>query len=175
MREIPHRYLVAGLTKIDLRKDVEEYIRDKKIKINEIRFREIGFALRDKREIKPETIKIKTTKYSASHGKEFFIEAVDSKDTLYGLLRLRLEKSKSESAMIRELHVYSPALNLGEHSECSFQHLGLGKKLMAEAEKIAKKNRYKKIRVISGVGVREYYKNLGYSLDEKGIYMIKDL
>jgi elongator complex protein 3 len=175
MREIPQRYLVAGLTKIDLRKDVEEYIRDNKIKINEIRFREIGFALRDKREIKPETIKIKTTKYSASNGKEFFIEAVDSKDNLYGLLRLRLEKKKDVSVMVRELHVYSPALNLGEQDEKSFQHIGLGKKLMAEAEKIAKKNGYKKIRVISGIGVREYYKNLGYKLDKEGIYMEKEI
>ena len=42
-----------------------------------------------------------------------------------------------------------------------------------EAEKIAKKQGYKRISVISGVGVRDYYRKLGYSL--KDSYMIKAL
>ena len=53
------------------------------------------------------------------------------------------------------------------------QHKGLGKKLMAQAEKIAKKNNYKKIAVIAGIGVREYYRKLGYKL--KNSYMIKKI
>lgn len=182
MREIPRNYLIAGLLKLDLRKDVEEKIRKdsqrdhpagSKLKINEIRFREIGFALRDSRKINHD-LKIKKTVYSASSGKEVFIECVNKDDLLFGLLRLRLEKSKKEKAMIRELHVYGPALNLGEEGVIS-QHKGIGKQLMAEAEKIAKKAGYKEIRVISGVGVREYYRNLGYKLDEGGVYMEKDI
>jgi elongator complex protein 3 len=173
MREIPQAYMVAGVLKIDLRKEVEDYIRKNKIKINEIRFREIGFALRDSRKIKTE-IKIKKTIYSASDGKEIFLEAVNKDDLIFGLLRLRLEKDKSSKAMIRELHVYGPALNLKEIGEKS-QHRGFGKKLMAEAEKIAKKEGYKIIRVISGIGVREYYKNLGYEIDKEGIYMEKKI
>jgi len=173
MREIPRNYLIAGLLKLDLRKNVEEKIRAAKIKVNEIRFREIGFALRDLRKINHD-LKIKKTVYSASNGKEIFIECVNKDDLLFGLLRLRLEKNKKEKAMIRELHVYGPALNLGEEGVIS-QHKGIGKQLMAEAEKIAKKAGYKQIRVISGVGVREYYKNLGYKLDEKGVYMEKDI
>ena len=43
MREIPPEYLIAGTTKIDLRKDVEEKLRNEKAKIKEIRFREVGF------------------------------------------------------------------------------------------------------------------------------------
>ena len=43
---------------------------------------------------------------------------------------------------------------------------------MKEAEKIAKEAGYEKMAVISGVGVREYYKNkLGYNLDRT--YMVK--
>ena len=63
---------------------------------------------------------------------------------------------------------------IGEKS-ASFisQHRGLGKKLMAEAEKIAKKEKCQELFVISGVGVRQYYKKLGYSL--RGEYMIKKL
>jgi elongator complex protein 3 len=50
----------------------------------------------------------------------------------------------------------------------------LGKKLIKEAEKIAKKEfGLKKIAVISGIGVRNYYKKLGYSLENT--YMVKKL
>jgi elongator complex protein 3 len=170
MREIPSNYLVAGVSDIGLRKSLEEGIRNKKLKIKEIRFREIGFALRDFRKINT-TVKIKKKVYSASKGKEIFLEAVNKDGILFGLLRLRLDKKVS--AMVRELHVYGPTLNLGEHGDNSWQHKGFGKELMAEAEKISKKSGYKKIKVISGVGVREYYKNLGYELDEDGIYMQK--
>ena len=171
MREIPPAFLVAGILNIDLRKDIEEEIRKRGLKIKEIRFREIGFALRDKREIKVGT-KIKKTEYKASGGKEIFLEAVNEDDLLFGLLRLRLDKK--DSAMVREVHVYGPALELGEQGKIS-QHKGLGKELMAMAESLAKKNKKKKIQVISGVGVREYYKSLGYSLDKKKVYMEKDI
>jgi elongator complex protein 3 len=171
MREIPPAFLVAGILNIDLRKDIEEEIRKRGLKIKEIRFREIGFALRDKREIKVGT-KIKKTEYRASGGKEIFLEAVNEDDLLFGLLRLRLDKK--DSAMVREVHVYGPALELGEQGKIS-QHKGLGKELMAMAESLAKKNKKKKIQVISGVGVREYYKSLGYVLDKKKVYMEKDI
>ena len=41
----------------------------------------------------------------------------------------------------------------------------------AMAEKIAKDNGCKKIYVISGVGVRDYYKKIGYKLEKE--YMVK--
>lgn len=170
MREIPPSYLIAGVKNIDMRKDIEEEIRKEKVKIDEIRFREIGFALRDGREVKVD-IEIKVTEYMASNGKEFFIEAVNSDDILFGLLRLRLDNGKP--AMVRELHVYGPTLKLKEKAGEEWQHKGLGKKLMAKAEEIAKENLKEKIQVISGVGVREYYKNLGYELDSEKIYMEK--
>jgi len=103
---------------------------------------------------------------------KFFLEVVNKDNILFGLLRLRLTKGKDEKAMIRELHVYGQALELGEKGKIS-QHRGLGKWLMEEAEKIAKTNKYNKIYVISGIGVREYYKHLGYKLDEP--YMVKGL
>ena len=170
MREIPPSYLVAGIKNIDMRKDIEEVIRKSKSKINEIRFREIGFALRDNRKVDPE-IKLKTTKYKASNGTEYFIEAVNKDNLLFGLLRLRLDKNSP--AIIRELHVYGPTLKLKQKAIQEWQHKGLGKMLMAEAEKVARKGGYKALRVISGVGVREYYKKLGYQLDKDKIYMEK--
>ncbi|MBU1075231.1 GNAT family N-acetyltransferase, partial [Patescibacteria group bacterium] len=53
------------------------------------------------------------------------------------------------------------------------QHIGFGKRLMDEAEKLSKKNGYKKIAVISGIGVRDYYRKLGYQLEDE--YMVKKI
>jgi len=172
MREIPPSFLIAGVKNIDMRKDIEEVIRAKGAKINEIRFREIGFAIRDNRKVNT-TIKIKTTKYSGSQGTEYFIEAVNKDDLLFGMIRLRLEKN--QPAMIRELHVYGPALNLGEKNNEKWQHKGLGKILLEKAETIAKKKKNTKIKVISGIGVREYYRKLGYEVDNDNVYVEKEL
>jgi elongator complex protein 3 len=112
-------------------------------------------------------LKLKITKYSASNGKEFFLEIVNDDDILFGLLRLRIV---NRNAIIREIHVYGQSLKLGEKGKTS-QHIGLGKWLMNEAEKISVKENVKKISVISGVGVREYYQKLGYKLENT--YMVK--
>jgi elongator complex protein 3 len=165
MREIPPEYLVAGTTKIDLRKDVEEILRREKNKIKEIRFREVGFNKNFNKDFK-----LKITKYNASEGKEYFLEIVNKDDVLFGLLRLRIVGDKS---FVRELHVYGQSLNLHEENSEAAQHKGFGKMLMNEAEKIANKEKTKKILVISGVGVREYYRNLGYKLEDS--YMTKEI
>ena len=44
---------------------------------------------------------------------------------------------------------------------------------MNEAEKICLKNGIEKLKVISGIGVREYYRKLGYKLDKDKVYMEK--
>jgi len=78
-----------------------------------------------------------------------------------------------DSAFIRELHTYGQLVNVGKNDAEASQHKGWGKKLVIEAEKIAKKNKYYKIAVISGVGVRGYYRKLGYK--KVGTYMMKKL
>ncbi|MFB6089309.1 MAG: GNAT family N-acetyltransferase, partial [Candidatus Aenigmatarchaeota archaeon] len=57
-------------------------------------------------------------------------------------------------------------------SKGKVQHTGLGEKLLKKAEEISKKENKKKIAIISGVGVREYYRKFGYHLE--GAYMCKD-
>jgi elongator complex protein 3 len=169
MREIPPSYIVAGTKRIDLRKDIEEKLRNSKEKIKEIRFREIGFALKNEEEV-DKNLKLKITRYKASKGEEYFLEIINKNDVLFGLCRLRIFKDK---AIIRELHVYGKALKLGEKNERASQHEGLGKELMEKAEEICKERKIKKLKIISGVGVREYYKNIGYRLEDT--YMIKEL
>jgi elongator complex protein 3 len=164
MREIPGEKMVFDPVKLDLRKDIEEELRVSNSKIKEIRMREVGFnKYLDKR------INLKITKYKASDGDEYFLELVNKEDVLFGLLRLRIFEGR---AIVRELHVYGQALNLGERKDAA-QHKGFGKWLMDEAEKITKENKIKKLAVISGIGVREYYRKLGYNLE--GFYMVKKL
>jgi elongator complex protein 3 len=124
MREIPPEYLVAGTTYIGLRKDIEERLRSHGIKLDEIRFREIGFA--DKKNYDGK-LKLKITKYKSSGGEEYFLEIVNEENILFGLLRLRLFNDK---AIIRELHIYGQALRLGKKELIASQHSGLGKWLM---------------------------------------------
>lgn len=170
MREIPLEYLIAGSKDIGIRKDVEDNLRKDKIKLKEIRYREIGFN-KNIGYLNTD-LKIKKTEYLASGGKEYFLEIVNKEDILFGLLRLRIFDKK---AMVRELHIYGQSLKLGEEGgEKGQQHTGLGKWLMEEAEKISKKEKCKEIKVISGVGVREYYKKLGYELEKNKLeYMVK--
>jgi elongator complex protein 3 len=64
-------------------------------------------------------------------------------------------------------------ISIGAKNKKSPQHAGLGKKLIAEAEQIARNEfNCRKISVISGIGVREYYRKLGYKLRET--YTVKN-
>jgi len=174
MREIPPEFLVAGTTRIDLRRDIDEELKKEKAKINEIRFREIGFALRDKKlkEKINNDLRLKVTEYESSGGNEYFLEFVNKDNILFGLCRLRIINNK---AFVRELHVYGQALCIGEKTKNLGQHRGLGKQLLKKSEEITKENKIKQLKIISGVGVREYYKRLGYHLDAERIYMIKNI
>ena len=180
MRQFTPEHIVAGTTRISLRKDIDEDLRARKIELKEIRFREIGHNQNLGKKIN-QNIEIKTSEYEASDGKEFFIQAVNADNILFGLLRLRIPdnlenpeiRELKNCSIIRELHVYGQSLNLKEKSKILGQHKGLGKELMKKAEDIARKNKIKKMAIISGVGVREYYRKLGYKLENE--YMMKKI
>jgi len=130
---------------------------------------------------------INIKQFDASGGKEFFIsKAIDIDGTTYriGFVRLRLSKEAGmgfidvlkNSALIRELHVYGSLHSTERQTDIivsNSQHKGVGKELMSIAEKISKEHNFEKISVISGVGVRNYYRKLGYELDSG--YMVKKL
>ncbi len=170
MREIHPDFLVAGTLRIDLRKVVADEMEARGIKCKCIRCREIGFSLLKGEKI-DKRLKLNKIEYRASQGREFFLEIINKEDIIFGLVRLRIP-DKSNVLLVRELHVYGPALAIGARGKDS-QHTGLGKWLMQETEKIAQAQKCKKIKIISGVGVREYYKSLGYKLEDS--YMIKQI
>mmetsp|Transcript_46486 Transcript_46486/g.108308 ORF Transcript_46486/g.108308 Transcript_46486/m.108308 type:complete len:767 (+) Transcript_46486:73-2373(+) len=111
--------------------------------------------------------------------------------TLYGLLRLRFNDDAhapsnafpelDSCALIRELHVYGslvaarPGESKKEENDVRPQHIGIGRTLMGTAELIAAAHKYRRISVIAGVGVRNYYRRLGYVLQGDGQFLIKEL
>ncbi|MDD5700153.1 MAG: tRNA uridine(34) 5-carboxymethylaminomethyl modification radical SAM/GNAT enzyme Elp3 [Candidatus Nanoarchaeia archaeon] len=80
---------------------------------------------------------------------------------------------KFSKAIVRELHVYGHSVKIGQKEEHASQHTGLGKALLDKAEEITREHRIKELSIISGIGVREYYKKLGYEL--RGFYMVKGM
>jgi elongator complex protein 3 len=169
MREIPPSYLVAGTKHIDLRKTLKSEMEKHDKECRCIRCREIGFVERDGKVKINWNLHLHKIDYEASGGKEIFMQFVNPLHIIFALCRLRI---KGNTAMLRELHTFGKQIKLKEHSD-EIQHHGLGKKLMAEAESIAKQHGCRMIKVLSGVGVREYYRKLGYKLD--GFYMSKSL
>jgi elongator complex protein 3 len=113
--------------------------------------------------------------YSANGGHEIFLSFEDEHDTLFGLLRLRIQQAIGKpSALIRELHVYGFELALGQFHSKAAQHRNLGRRLLVEAERISHTEfGLGKLSILSGIGARPYYRRLGYDFD--GLYMVKNL
>lgn len=61
---------------------------------------------------------------------------------------------------------------IGKNNQNYWQHRGYGEQLLKKAESIANEEFEKdKLLIISGIGVRDYYRKLGYHKD--GPYMSK--
>lgn len=182
-RDIPSTNIDAGIMMTNLRQELQKRINERlrenpKEKIMEIRSREIGHNkdLFNDQEIKKTKIFVK--EYEASKGIEYFISLEDeNRKVLYGFCRLRFPSSSlieivdTKTAFIRELHVYGKSTDIGSKGE--IQHKGIGKALLRKAEEIAKEHNKTKILIISGIGVREYYRKQGYK--KRKYYMYKNL
>jgi ELP3 family radical SAM enzyme/protein acetyltransferase len=129
--------------------------------------------------------------YEAQQGTEYFISANyycpnEDKTFLVGFCRMRINHDgngleylpvmrNGRAATIRELHVYGKMVPsyLSKILSSNTQHKGIGTRLMKRAEMIAKYHGKSRMVVISGVGVRGFYKNnLGYHLEDN--YMVKE-
>ena len=180
-RDIPVGKAI-GLDKGNIRQLIHKRLKELGYECRCIRCREVGHKLRSLGvKVTDDIIKkaeLVIRKYRASRGVEYFISyELPDYDALIGFIRLRFPykpfiKVLEDCALIRELHVYGKAVPLGEREAEAFQHRGFGERLLKEAEEIAKE-KFDKIAVISGVGVREYYRKFGYRKQFE--YMIKKL
>ena len=178
-RDIPASMILAWSKLSNLRQIVEDKLKQRWIKMYDIRHREIMDKKND-----PKNAILNIFEYDASDWKEFFLTMEDKFDrTIFSLLRLRLPSENKFvlevlpelewRALIREIHTFWDQLSIWEKWQNFWQHLWFWKKLIAQSEEIALKNWFKKLAVIAWVWVRQYYEKRWYSLVWE--YMIKNL
>ena len=192
IRDFSSNDIVAGNKVTNLRQIIQRKMRERGLQCQCLRCREVGHSLKQSNKNLAETLRSKPRffkdVYQASGGTEFFM-SFENKDqsVVFAFMRMRFPSKNNkeivtlfpelaDAAFIRELHTYGHLVSLGKIGKISSaqaQHRGLGKELMARAEQTAKKAGYVKMAVIAGIGVREYYRKLGY--EKQGTYMIKSL
>jgi elongator complex protein 3 len=184
IRDIPSTSIVAGNHVSNLRQILDQQKVCRCIRCREIRDSRVSnLSSRSGDLLGDPGLKLTRYDYDASNGKEIFLSFEDRNDRLHALLRLRMPSFDTaslksilpilrNSALIREVHTYGEIAGLSQDKK--IQHRGLGKKLIRKAEKITKQEfGLRKMAIISGIGVRNYYRQLGYKL--RSSYMIKRL
>lgn len=175
-RDIPVTFIEAGVKRSDIRNLVEAKMRKSGHRTMEIRSREVGFDSASSKNV----FEPVRRDYDAGHGTEAFLSFEDADYHIAGFLRLRKPSAMAHrpelagSSIIREIKVLGEAVHVGDRPDLQWQHKGFGKKLISWAEDITM-NEFglDRILVISGIGVREYFRKLGY--ERVGPYMGKAL
>jgi len=169
IRDIPGNDIIDGNLVTNLRQILQEQgarcqcIRCREARSKKVTEKDVALVVRE---------------YPSAGGTEKFI-SFESPDraTLYAFVRLFLPQTfpsilGSDTAHVRELHTYGELMSVdSEHT--AVQHIGFGKRLMKHAEEEARQSGFKRLAVISGIGVRPYYTKMGYVLDRT--YMIKKI
>lgn len=176
IRDIPSQEIEDGNKTTNLREVVEYKLRKEGRQNRNIRAREVKG-----KKLNASDLRLDIFKYETFQTNELFMQYITSDRLIAGFLRLSLPKTSKnlitseldKCAMIREVHVYGPSLELSKDSEGQAQHLGLGTKLIEEAKKIVKENGYSKLAVISAIGTREYYEKRGFGLT--GLYQVAEV
>lgn len=178
IRDIPAESIEAGNKISNLRQSLQEELKKRNTNCKCIRCREAR-----ENSTGMSAAKLFIDKYRASDAEEYFLQfASKDRKKLFAFLRLRLPSKNeinfiqeiNDCAMIREVHTYGALVSLDKNKKGkAIQHQGFGAKLTIKAEQIAEQNGFKKIAVIAGVGVRNYYRKLGYK--SHGTYLIKNL
>lgn len=177
-REIPAHEIAAGVKNGNLRELVLSRARKKGKPCRCIRCREVGLS-RPTSMGDNEELRLVSQKYRASEGEEFFGSfECEATGKIAGFVRLRSPSRKahrselSNGCVVRELRVYGTAVAVGDARDGAWQHRGLGRSLLAEAERVAREEfDSKTVLVTSAVGTRNYYRRLGY--ERAGPYMAK--
>ena len=180
-RAIPADHIAAGVWKSNLRQLATQRAEKKGIVPRDIRAREVG---QNDADPDPDRIELDVLTYEAGGGTEHFLSFEDPEsELLIGFCRLRfpndpVRQELEDAALVRELHVYGSEAGIrddsGDGEGADWQHRGYGRRLLERAEELAAEAGYGKVSVISGIGVRRYYREkLGYHQD--GPYVSKRL
>jgi len=189
IRDIPSTSIIAGNPVTNLRQVIRALMDRRGLRCACLRCREIGHAAKEEPRLLKAEPRLFDENYESAGGLEHFLSFEDARRrAVFAFCRLRLPPKKPadatgqvwrlmpeirDAAFIRELHTYGHLVPIDASDPEAAQHKGLGRKLMAEAERLARTAGYGKMAVISGVGVRAYYRKLGYRL--QGTYMVKKL
>ena len=180
IRDIPNNYIKAGNSVTNLRQILMKLLKKEGKMCWCTRCRAV------KEDIEGRGVaKMDVQTYRANEGTEYFISYVSpDKKKLYGFCRLRItdrmhKASKKalpiliKKGLVRELHVYGQTLKVKsiDTDRQSSQHYGFGKRLLKKAEEISLKNNCYGVAIISGIGVRPYYRRMNYKLIDG--YMVK--
>ncbi len=179
LRDIPLNLTVAGVERGDLRNVVRKEMEKRGLRCKCIRCREIGHVIYRTGKIPEGDLELRVNEYEANLGREYFV-TIEKGDALVGMLRLRIpserahRKEVQNAGVVRQLHVFGPMVPVGQKpSELQWQHRGIGTALMRKAEEICLEQECKKMVVLSGLGVKDYYRRLGF--EREGPYMSKKL
>ncbi|MFX1377401.1 MAG: tRNA uridine(34) 5-carboxymethylaminomethyl modification radical SAM/GNAT enzyme Elp3 [Promethearchaeota archaeon] len=187
MRDIPAYLIEAGCKKSNLRQLVNERLNDLGKNCKCIRCREYGIAKNTQfnSENSLNNITLNRFDYEASNGQEIFLSYENQQENyLVGYLRLRKpsefahrpELNDGKTMIVREIKVVGELVpkNMKPNRFTQLQHRGYGKLLMDVAEKISREEfDIKKLAVISGIGVRDWFYEMSYKLD--GPYVSKSI
>lgn len=171
-RDIPAKLIVAGSRHSNFRQLCQQRLIQQGGRCRCIRCREAGRSPGDGMVV-PDILQ-----YDAAGGKEFFISVLTG-DSLIGFARLRCGGDRwrdevRDAALLRELHVYGSMVPIGSSpAHDQRQHRRFGRLLLSLAEETAHDEGYREIAVMSGIGVRPYYRRHGY--ERRGPYMHKRL
>lgn len=177
IRDIPAGYVVEGNQHANLREMAAAVLRASGRRCQCIRCREVRREVVDIDALKPSAID-----YRAGGGQEAFLSLETPSGHLAGFLRLHLPAvtqttpTPEEIAgcpVIRQLHVYGPALPLGDSSDGEAQHGGIGRLLLNRAADMARQAGFQRIAVIASVGTRSYYRRQGFAAGD--LYMTRAL
>ena len=172
VRDIPTTNVVAGFKKANLRQLAQRALQVEGTACQCIRCREIR-----REQVSFEELTLQEVWYETDGTRECFLSFEREDGRIAGFLRLSLPAFNlphpfpelADHAMIREVHVYGPALAFGKESQGEAQHIGLGTRLIERAKQITIEAGYGRLAVISAVGTQRYYARHGFEVT--GLYM----